>query len=217
MRCYYVFTSCNQCSLWGFWIYLGKFRRVCASRVSWDNPWNTWGYSWSNAPFHLDIFYCTFKFCVLFLWLWAPCIFFLRSLPNIQVSESNGDTQQMFNSRSDVSLLRECPCRKGAATSCSWMCHLLAQAPALIYRTSLWETTFNTRQNHYFVSYPLLWVVMALLGVVKKIQKTYRDWKWTVKPSVVSKDSRSFIVHWGFKISDFPIRLRRLDFFLKWW
>ena len=45
--------------------------------------------------------------------------FFLRSLPNIQVSESNGDTQQMFNSRSDVSLLRECPCRKGAATSCS--------------------------------------------------------------------------------------------------
>lgn len=58
---------------------------------------------------------------------------------------------------------------------------------------------------------------MALLGVVEKIQKIYRDWKWTVKLSVVSQDSRSFRVHRGFKISDFPIRLQRLDFFLKWW
>ena len=30
---------------------------------------------------------------------------------------------------------------------------------------------------------------------VEKIQKIYRDWKWTVKLSVVSKDSRSFRVH----------------------
>lgn len=57
---------------------------------------------------------------------------------------------------------------------------------------------------------------MALLGVVEKMQKTYRDSRWTVKVTVVSKDSRSFVAHLGFKISDFPIRFPRSDFSLKW-